>query len=84
MSSHSYPATLTPALGRVLGMMVWETGPIAHALRAAGQSAELHVKLYSEIRTACERCAGTGAVRYQPGGMLFSCPRCTPKLEVPR
>ncbi|UVS95667.1 hypothetical protein [Burkholderia glumae] len=36
MSPRAYPAALTPALGRVLGMMVWETGPIAHALRAAG------------------------------------------------
>ncbi|WP_035950298.1 hypothetical protein [Burkholderia multivorans] len=40
MSERPYPATLTPALGRVLGMMVWETGPIAHALRAAGQTIE--------------------------------------------
>ncbi|VWB89157.1 hypothetical protein BLA13014_04130 [Burkholderia aenigmatica] len=40
MASCSYPTTLTPALGRVLGMMVWETGPIAHALRAAGHVIE--------------------------------------------
>jgi len=40
MTTRPYPATLTPALGRVLGMMVWETGPIAHALRAAGLEVE--------------------------------------------
>lgn len=40
MTAHAYPAALTPALGRVLGMMVWETGPIAHALRAAGHEVE--------------------------------------------
>lgn len=32
-----FPPTLTPPLRRVLGMMLWETGPIAHALRATGQ-----------------------------------------------
>ncbi|MEX3556401.1 MAG: hypothetical protein VB131_07610 [Burkholderia gladioli] len=40
MTARSYPQALTPALGRVLGMMVWETGPIAHVLRAAGQVIE--------------------------------------------
>lgn len=32
-----FPTSLTPPLRRVLGMMLWETGPIAHALRATGQ-----------------------------------------------
>lgn len=32
-----FPAALTPPLRRVLGMMLWETGPIAHALRISGQ-----------------------------------------------
>lgn len=33
----SFPAELSPPLRRVLGMMMWETSPIAHALRAGGQ-----------------------------------------------
>lgn len=33
----AFPAYLTPALRRVLSMMMWETGPIAHALRATGE-----------------------------------------------
>lgn len=34
----AYPEELTPALRRVLGMMLWETTPIAHALRASGHA----------------------------------------------
>lgn len=33
----AYPEELTPALRRVLGMMLWKTTPIAHAMRASGQ-----------------------------------------------
>lgn len=33
----AFPSSLTPPLRRVLGMMLWETGPIAHALRATGE-----------------------------------------------
>ncbi|SKC78554.1 hypothetical protein SAMN05445504_2422 [Burkholderia sp. CF099] len=34
----AYPEELTPALRRVLSMMLWETTPIAHALRASGRA----------------------------------------------
>lgn len=34
----TYPEELTPALREVLGMMLWHTTPIAHALRASGQA----------------------------------------------
>lgn len=34
---HFLPAELTPPVRRILGMMLWETGPIAGALRAAGK-----------------------------------------------
>lgn len=33
----TYPAELTPELSEVLGMPMWETGPLAHAFRAAGR-----------------------------------------------
>lgn len=33
-----FPQVLTPSLHRVLGHMLWETRPIAAALRAAGRS----------------------------------------------
>lgn len=34
---HFLPSELTPPVRRILGMMLWETGPIAGALRAAGE-----------------------------------------------
>ena len=34
----AYPAEPTPALTQVLSMMLWQTGPIAHAYRAAGHA----------------------------------------------
>lgn len=36
-SVRALPAELTPPVRRILGMMFWETGPIAGALRAAGK-----------------------------------------------
>lgn len=33
---YPFPKSLTPPLRRVLSMIMWETGPIAHALRATG------------------------------------------------
>ncbi|CAG4887729.1 hypothetical protein [Paraburkholderia saeva] len=36
-TSRTLPQQLTPPLRRVLGMMLWETTPIAHAMRAAGR-----------------------------------------------
>lgn len=33
-----YPEKLTDALRDVLGLMVFTTGPIAHAMRAAGEN----------------------------------------------
>jgi hypothetical protein len=36
LRGRALPAQLTPPLRRVLGMMLWETGPIAHAMRATG------------------------------------------------
>jgi hypothetical protein len=33
-----YPADLTPALSEVLGLMIFTTGPLAHAFRAAGEN----------------------------------------------
>lgn len=35
-----FPQTLTPSLREVLGLMLWQTTPIAHALRAAGHQIE--------------------------------------------
>lgn len=35
-----YPKEITPELEDVLGLMVFDTGPIAHALRADGQDIE--------------------------------------------
>lgn len=32
-----YPTKMTPALHEVLGMMIMQSTPIAHAMRAAGQ-----------------------------------------------
>lgn len=32
-----YPSELTPALREVLSLMLWHTGPIAHAMRASGE-----------------------------------------------
>lgn len=32
-----FPTTITPAIRDVLSMMLWHTGPIAHAFRADGQ-----------------------------------------------
>lgn len=37
LRGRALPAELTPPLRRVLGMMLWETGPIAHAMRATGR-----------------------------------------------
>lgn len=37
LRGRALPAQLTPSLRRVLGMMLWETGPIAHAMRATGR-----------------------------------------------
>jgi hypothetical protein len=34
---HIFPAELTPPVRRILGMMLWETTPIANALRAGGR-----------------------------------------------
>ena len=31
-----FPQPITPAVAEVLKMMLWDTGPIAHAFRAAG------------------------------------------------
>lgn len=45
MIARVYPVEITPALGRVLGMPVWETGPIAHALRAAGMNIAVSPKV---------------------------------------
>lgn len=36
-TAEPFPAELTPPLRRVLGMMLWETAPIAHAMRATGR-----------------------------------------------
>jgi len=38
MAAHVLPAQLTPPLREVLGLMLWQTTPIAHALRAAGHT----------------------------------------------
>jgi hypothetical protein len=32
-----YPTKMTPELVEVLSLMMWQTGPLAHALRSAGQ-----------------------------------------------
>lgn len=37
MSERSYPNELTPELERVLGLMIFRTGPVAHILQAAGR-----------------------------------------------
>lgn len=42
----AYPAELTPALREVLGLMLWTTTPIAHALRSGG--AEIRPKAEEE------------------------------------
>ncbi|WP_227242481.1 hypothetical protein [Paraburkholderia caribensis] len=34
----AYPEELTPSLREVLGMMIWNTAPIAHAMRASGRT----------------------------------------------
>ena len=45
MADLTYPATLTDDLREVLGMMNFQTGPMAHAFRDAGRT---------EIRKKCE------------------------------
>jgi hypothetical protein len=37
LSERNYPDELTPELERVLGLMNFRTGPIAHILQAAGR-----------------------------------------------
>jgi hypothetical protein len=38
IASRALPERLTPALRDVLGLMLWQTTPVAHALRAAGHT----------------------------------------------
>ena len=40
-----YPEKITHELTEILGMMPWETGPIAHALRADGEYIPRKVEL---------------------------------------
>jgi hypothetical protein len=45
MAAHVFPAQLTPPLREVLGLMLWQTTPIAHALRAAGHTIDRKVEV---------------------------------------
>jgi hypothetical protein len=36
VTTKPFPSELTPELREILGLMMWTTGPIAHAFRAAG------------------------------------------------
>jgi hypothetical protein len=38
IAAHVFPAQLTTPLREVLGLMLWQTTPISHALRAAGHT----------------------------------------------
>ena len=38
MTAKIYPQEMTPELAEVLGMMVFQSGPIAHAFRDAGHA----------------------------------------------
>ena len=55
IAAHVFPAQLTTPLREVLGLMLWQTTPISHALRAAFRRSIAHA--------ACRGPESTGSVQ---------------------